>query len=597
MIVLGINEDHNATAALIRDGEVVACVSEERFTQIKNDVGYPYKAIEFVLKKGGISPEDCDKIALASYIQDPVAIKTKRVTRYTIKDYVKEMYEHWKPVLLENQPSTFQQWVLNNQRLNDPKGVYYNFDFLRNTPQENWTTVFQKERKNVIVKHLGISPDKVTFVDHHTAHAYYAYFASPIDRSQRTAVITADGWGDGCNATISLAENEKIKEVRRTDMCNLARIYRWITLLLGMKPYEHEYKVMGLAPYANDYVKKDAYKIFSETLIVDGIDFKWNKKPTDMYFYFKEAFEREGVRFDGIAGALQQWIETVATQWIVNVLKELKADRLVFSGGLSMNVKLNKIIAELSQIVDFFVPPSGGDESLGIGAAFVCCSSEDRISPLNHVYLGSSPSEDETETALKEYEVSSRFNVVRNPTDALIAELLANGKVFARCIGNMEFGARALGNRSILCDPSKWENVAKINAKIKFRDFWMPFTPSILAERAKDYIINPKGLKAPFMTVAFESTPLARDHLKAAIHPYDHTVRAQLVDEETNPEYYRLIKAFEKRTGIGAVLNTSLNLHGRPIVCSAFDALFTFVNSGLDILLLPGVLIQKKEGY
>lgn len=594
MIILGINEDHNATASLIKDGEIVACASEERFTQIKNDVGYPRKAIEFVLKKAGISAGDCDKVIIASLVQEPMAIFAKRVTRYTIKDYVKEMHDFWKPLLLENKNINFGQYLMENARLSQSEDMHYNFDFLKCTKQEEWNEAFNVERKNTVIKHLKIPAEKIAFVDHHTAHAYYAYFASPVDRSKRTAVITADGWGDGCNATISVAENNKIQEIHRTTMCNLARIYRWITLVLGMKPYEHEYKVMGLAPYASDYIKKTAYNIFEETLVVDGLDFKWNKKPSDMYFYFKNKFEMEGVRFDGIAGALQQWLEVVTRKWIVNVLNELKTDQLVFSGGLSMNVKLNKVIAELPQINDFFVPPSGGDESLAIGAAYVCSSESDSPKPLKSAYLGSTPSTDEIEIALKEYGAFEKYDVVRSPSNELVADLLVNGKVIARCVGDMEFGARALGNRSILCDPSKWENVAKINSKIKFRDFWMPFTPSILIEREKDYIVNPKGLKAPYMSVAFEGTPLAREHLKAAIHPYDYTVRAQLVEYNTNPAYHALIKAFEKKTGIGAILNTSLNLHGKPIVCNAMDALFTFENSGLDALLMQDVLIQKR---
>jgi len=176
----------------------------------------------------------------------------------------------------------------------------------------------------------------------------------------------------------------------------------------------------------------------------------------------------------------------------------------------------------------------------------------------------------------------------------LLADLLAGGKVLARCVGRMEFGARALGNRSILCDPSKPENLNLINQKIKFRDFWMPFTPSILQERADDYLINPKKLQASFMTIAFDSTPRARKDIRAAIHPADFTVRPQLVTRKLNPGYYELIKAFESRTGVGALLNTSLNLHGDPIVCNVADAIKTLVESGLDGVILPGVLILRR---
>jgi carbamoyltransferase len=595
MLVLGINEDHNGSVALVRDGEVLATASEERFTRIKNDVGYPWEAIEFVLNECNISPDDCDRVVYSTEVQDPVALKIKRISRFTIKDYVREMHEYWRPKLLENRSSNFWDEVLKDPRLADPRGVHYNFSFLDTLPVGQWIQAFQEARRQVVTKHLSIPADRVSFVDHHTAHAHYAYFAAPLDRTQKTAVVTADGWGDGCNATISVAQGDSIKEIHRTPMCNLARLYRWATLILGMKPDDHEYKVMGLAPYANERTSQPAYEIYKETLVVDGLDFRWDHEPSDMYFYFKERFEREGVRFDGIAGGLQKWMEEMVTKWLTNVLTTLDVDRLVFSGGLAMNVKANKAIADLDQIKDFFVAPSAGDESLGMGAAFVACRKEDPIQPLTHVYLGTSPSEDEVLAALKQYQAYEHFEVSPQPDSQRVADLLAQGMVIARCMGRMEFGARALGNRSILCDPSQWDSVRKINEQIKFRDFWMPFTPTILAERAEDYLVNPKGLIAPFMTIAFDSKPLARKDLRAAIHPYDYTIRPQVLERSANPEYYDIIKAFEKRTGIGGLLNTSFNLHGEPIVRTPVDAMHTFVNSDLDGLLMPGVIVQRKQ--
>jgi carbamoyltransferase len=593
MLVLGINEDHNGSAALLQDGKVIACASEERFTGWKNDIGYPREAIEWALGFARVRASDCDRIVYSTLAPDPLNFKVKRITRFKITDYVREMYEHWKPLLYEKRTPTFWDDIQNDPRLANPEGVHYNFEFMKRTPRDEWETLFNRERKRVVCEHLGVPADRVGFVDHHTAHAYYAYHAAPISHARKTAVVTADGWGDGCNATISVAQGNHIKEIFRTSRCHLARIYRWTTLILGMKPYEHEYKVMGLAPYAKSYITAPAYKIFKETLRVDGLDFKWKIQPPDMYFYFREQFEKHGARFDGIAGALQQWVEELLTEWVGNIMDHLKAEDLVFSGGVAMNVKANKALAGLPQVKDFFVAPSPGDESISMGAAMVVAHEQDRMQPLRDAYLGSAPDADEVEAALAAYNASGRFQVRRQPTPDDIAELWVAGKVIARCVGRMEFGARALGNRSILCNPANWEQVAIINEKIKGRDFWMPFTPSILFERADDYIVNPKRLKAPYMTVCFDSTPLARQQLKAAIHPYDFTVRPQLVEQTVNPEYYALIKAFERRTGIGAILNTSLNLHGKPIVRTAFDAFDTFVNSGLDGLLLPGVLVLK----
>jgi len=376
-------------------------------------------------------------------------------------------------------------------------------------------------------------------------------------------------------------------------MCNIARIYRWTTLLLGMKPNEHEFKVMGLAPYSKDYIREPAYRVYKETLAVDGIDFKWLNKPQDTYFYFRDKFE--GMRFDGIAAGVQLWLEDLMTEWITNIMKHTGADTLHLSGGVSMNVKANKSISELPCVKYMHVPASGGDESLAIGAAFALVKQlGGEVQPLEHVYLGDDVTAEDALAAVKQFRGDKDYEIIDGVDNDYVAELLVKGKVLARCVGGMEFGARSLGNRAILCDPSKHENLRNINEKIKFRDFWMPFTPSILEERGNDYLVNPKALTADYMTMGFDSTDLAKDHLKVAIHPYDFTVRPQLVSKKTNPGYHAVIKAFEKKTGIGAVLNTSQNLHGYPIVRTPQDAVEVFLKSGLDGIIFPNLLLLKR---
>ncbi len=593
MNILGIHDGHNATAALFRDGTIVACASEERFTRVKNDTGYPWKAVDYVLSAASVKPGQIDKVALATNSQDPVLIKLKRASAFKVPDYIKEMHEYWKPLLIENRRTDFWQRLLDDPRFAS-NNSYYNIDYIKRLPEQRWKDEFNKERLRLIVEQLQIPEDRIHMIDHHTGHAYYAYFASPRSHTGKAAVVTADGFGDGCNATISIAEKGGLTEIHRTDMCNMARMYRWATLLLGMKPNEHEYKVMGLAPYAKDYIREPAYKVYKETLVVDGLDFRWNIKPSDMYFYFQEKFE--GIRFDGIAAGLQLWLEEMLTEWIENIMTVTKAEVLYYSGGLSMNVKANKIIAELPAVKDFYVPPSGADESLAIGAALVLAAETGEApAPLKDAYLGSAPSKDDAAAFAQPFRSNKDYKVIDDPDADLVAAYLCKGKVLGRCVGRMEFGARSLGNRAILCDPSKHENLRLINEKIKFRDFWMPFTPSILAERADDYIVNPKRLMAEYMTIAFESTPLARKHLKAAIHPYDFTVRPQLVSPAVNNDYYCLIKAFEKRTGIGGILNTSLNLHGYPIVATARDAADVLQGSGLDGMLFRDILIMKRD--
>lgn len=591
MIILGVNEDHNSTAAIIIDGVVVACMSEERFTRKKNDTEYPYKAIEAVIEMAGISKNQIDAVALASFVLNPEHMRIKRKTNFTIKDYVNEMNLYWKPRLLEKQDSTFFQDLTKEARFSK-KGLYFDYSFLDTHPRSEWNKMMNQSRIKTISQHLEIDESKIHFIDHHSGHAYYGLYASPHSPSERAAVVTVDGIGDGCNATISIFEDNELKEISRTSMCNIGRMYRWTTLLLGMKPNEHEYKVMGLAPYAKDYILAPAYEIYKDTLVVDGLGFKWKNKPSDLYFHFRERFE--GVRFDGIAGGLQKFVEELLKEWIQNVMEHTKTSTLYISGGVSMNIKANKIIGELECVKNLHVPPSAGDESLAIGAAYFLCKKLGGTPvPLDNTYLGSAPSDEECINAVKPFRLDSAYKIIENPTALQIAEYIADGKVLGRCVGNMEFGARSLGNRAIICDPSKAENLNKINEKVKFRDFWMPFTPSILEERGNDYLMNPKKIPAYFMTIGFDSTALGKDHLKSAIHPNDFTVRPQLVNRQKNAGYYEIIKSFEGITGIGAVLNTSLNLHGSPIVRTADEAIEVLTKSGLDGMIFEKILLLK----
>ena len=591
MIVLGINEEHQANCSILVDGEVIFSQSEERITRVKNDIGYPFQSIEEALKETGISKNQIDFVVHSTLYQSPIYMKIKRTVKYNISDWVREMHEYWKPVLLEKKTSNFFKKIIKDPRFIDKKHEYYDYSFMEKLPMSKWDEAFQKERVNILRRHLGLTPDRVFFKNHHESHASYAYYASPVDKRGKVAIVTADGWGDDGNGSIWLGENWQMKKIHSTTLCNFAKVYRFMTLLLGMRPCDHEYKVMGLAPYAKDYLLEPAYEIFKNSLVVDGLDFKW--KAPDMYFYFREKLE--GMRFDGIAGGLQKWVDESMKLWMANILKELKCDTLVFSGGLALNVKANKVISEVGAVREFFVPPSGGDESTTMGAAFSFFAQRGvKPKPLSHAYLGYEITEKEVNELIKKYNLRKKYNVIENPTPITVAKLLLAGKVLARCVGRMEFGARALGNRSILADPSKLEIVTAINQKIKYRDFWMPFTPTILDKRERDYLVNPKRLAAPYMTIAFDTTAKGRKDLRAAIHPADLTARPQILERSVNPGYYDLISAFEKISGIGAVLNTSFNLHGEPIVRNAEDAYHTFINSDLDGIIFEKKLILRK---
>ncbi|MDP7386508.1 MAG: carbamoyltransferase C-terminal domain-containing protein, partial [Nitrospinota bacterium] len=377
----------------------------------------------------------------------------------------------------------------------------------------------------------------------------------------------------------------------------------------------HEHKVMGMAPSAPAHGREEVNRIFREMLEYvpagkkEGARFRWRvRKRRFAHLMMKLA----RMRFDWVAAAAQDHLEKLLEAWTRESLR-LAAEtngsgrtapgRVALSGGIFMNVKANQVLAQLPEIGELFVMPSCGDESNAIGAAYQVHYGEgperrpaSGFHPLDDLYLGPEFSSREIEEALRRAGVSDRHEVSR-PADmeTRAAELLVRDGVVARMAGRMEFGARALGNRSILADPRDFRVVARINKMIKSRDFWMPFAPTVRAGGAARYLRQPEGgaLSSPFMMLAFDTTAEGREALAAAVHPYDATARPQILREEDNPAYDRLIRRFEERAGVGAVLNTSFNLHGDPIVCGPSEAIETFERSGLPHLILGDLLISK----
>lgn len=606
MRILGIMWEENSTAALLVDGAVVACASEERFSREKNDERYPKRAVEYCLREGGIRPSELDAVAFCGTIWTPEYTLTRRYSRGSVSDALREQKEYWYPRLYEHKsPSylgVFRDRIDTNQ---------YPFQWdealslskkqaRRSRDSREVIKFFQKFRREAVAKHLSIDPKKIHFIDHHTAHAHYAYFSGPLRRD--ALVLTADAWGDNLNATVSVARGGALRRIFAYDRLILAHLYRYVTLLLGMKPNEHEYKVMGLAPYAKENYLQSALKVFTDTQFVRGMGFGFKTIPPDRYFYFKEKLD--GERFDVVAGALQRYTETTLVEWLHNCMRKTGLHDVCFGGGVAMNVKASMEMQKLRGVRSFFVPPSPGDESQAIGSAQVlaaelyCARGEDpraALQPLQNTYLGPAISDEDARRVIARARKSRRYRIIETATPDTVARLLAEGKIIGRAALRSEFGARALGNRSILADPRNYDIVRVINEKVKNRDFWMPFAATILERRAADYLIgyHPE-VGAPYMTLAFETTPLAWRDLRAGLHPADRTCRPQVLKPGVNPEYEAITRAFEKRTGVGGLLNTSFNLHGEPIVQTAADAYRVFLLSGIDGLLLNRTLILKK---
>jgi len=363
---------------------------------------------------------------------------------------------------------------------------------------------------------------------------------------------------------------------------------------------------MGMAPYAPARQSEQVYQQFRALMDFDARDpLVWARKngcPETYYSYefFKEMLELK--RFDSICGGLQMFTEDMLVTWVQNAVRQTGVRTVALSGGCFMNVKANKMILELPEVDDLYVLPSCGDESSALAACWYWQAEDDlahqrpvSTTALGDLYLGPEATRADEERALERYEASTWLDVESvGDLEERTAELLAAGRVVARCKGRMEFGARSLGNRAILADPTKPDVIRIINDMVKNRDFWMPFAPSMLEECADDYIVNPKRVPSPYMILSFDTTERVAE-LAAAIHPYDRTARPQTVSRQWNPDYHRLISKFRERTGRGAVLNTSFNLHGFPIANSPEDALDVLRNSGLEHLLLGHFLVHKRQ--
>lgn len=594
----------SSTAALMINGNIVACVSEERFTRVKNEDMYPYHAINSVLDLGGIDSADLDMVVFAGNRFDVKSVLCHKHSRFSVQDRLREQHEYWYKCLIQKKAVSYFEVFGDKVDTKQYPGEWGKaLDFLRNGKQDNSDEFFKDFRRQVVSKHLGIDSKKIIFAHHHRAHGYYAYYGSPL-RKDKTLIFTADGWGDDMNASVSLADKGNIKILSTSQNFMIGRLYRYITLLLGMKPDEHEYKVMGLAAYAKPKYYQEPLSVFEKTMYVDGLGFAYKEVPSDLYFYFRDRLE--GYRFDSIAGALQQYTQDILTQWVRNAIKATNTKRVCFGGGVAMNIKALMEIANLAEIEEIFVCPTPSDESLAIGAAYVAMHDiyvskiEDptkHLRPLRTAYLGPQANKQDIK-AIIELAVTKGYSVREKPKSEYLAQLLNKGKIIGRCVGRSEFGVRALGNRSILADPRSQEIIQVINERVKCRDFWMPFAPTILREWSNKYLINPKNLKAPHMTIAFDTKDKAWVDLKAGLHPYDRTARPQILAEEENPAYYSLISEFSKIARIGGVLNTSFNVHGEPIVQTPKDAFDVFERTGLNGLLLDGYLIecQRKKG-
>lgn len=563
MKILSICDGHNASVALSIDGEVVFAISEERLTREKNYFGWPKESLEYI-HNNICSLQSVDRFVFY---------------RENVSDYLGFLLpEH----LTSNKSKKI--WKATISRISLRCQKFLNIE------------IFLKLLKKYYANKLKVSAEKILFLNHHKSHAYAAF--SEINLEQNWLHVVIDAEGDGLSTSVYKSNGSQLKLVASINRINsFGHFYSQITEFLGMKPNQHEFKVMGLEPYSDRESKgfKFCHEVFSNLISIKDGNIYFNVSPSSRKFkrYLLKYFTFQ--RFDNVAAAAQVVMEEKLIDFVSYWSEKTKISNISFSGGVSMNVKLMQRFYEKKIFNQIYVVPSSGDESCVIG----CCNYANIINeiptkPLVNLYLGVERDfKKEIMDCSKDYPEFSfqEYDNINN----VISKLLAQGHVVARTFGKDEFGARALGNRSILADPRSTEVIDLINKQIKNRDFWMPFTPSIIYEKANDLIINPRLYSAFYMNITFNSSLLAQKLMPASLHPWDKTVRPQFVSKDSNPEYYDLLIHFEKATGVPGLLNTSFNLHGDPNVSSTKDALNALRASGLKYLQIDNFLIRKSK--
>ncbi len=577
MIVLGLGGmvGHDPAAALVVDGRVVAAAEEERFIRDKHAKGKQAEhATQWALKFAGLKPSDVQAVAIPFA---PVSIFGPARWHFAAR--------HWYA------PDRAFTALFNGNRR------------------------FRRNVKNVFaaLDRLGIDKDKIKFipVEHHLAHASSAYHVSGY---KDAAIMSVDGVGEYATTWFGYGAGGEIhreKEFYAPD--SLGGCYGAITEFLGFEMLDGEFKVMGMAPYGDankinvsQLIEWDANGFRVNTRLVNCIGTRRYKRPMKggsegVGTYFSPKLiemwgqPREGDEIDDpyvhIAAAIQKQLEQILLALTKNYLGEhiRRTKRLCYAGGVALNVKANqRLIQAFAPDCEVFVQPAASDSGTALGAAtYAAHQLGDTIQPMPHAYLGPEYSADEIEAVLKKRNV--RYEKCASITDTA-ADLLARGEVVSWCQGRMEWGPRSLGNRSILGNPASRGVADMINAQIKYRERWRPFCPSMLDTVAPDILQT--NHPSPYMTFTFDVADKWKPRIPEVVHE-DGTARPQIVTAQSNPRYYELLKKFEARTGIGVLLNTSLNRRGEPMVCSPDDALNMFYGSDLKNLAVGDFLVRK----
>jgi len=558
MITLGLNysQMHDSSACIVRDGELLFAVAEERISRLKHDARFPQLAIQACLEFAKISPGQIDEVCFGW--QTPGA-----TFRHDLKLFATGRW-----------PASYFS-VLNSSR-----------QFLSMWHQGGGARRF--------ARHFGPSKTQFRFVDHHFAHAISAYSYSGFDDA---AIVVMDGRGAWEATSIWRGSKGRIEHLQTINWPDsLGLFYARFTEFLGFTPNADEWKVMGLAPYGEPGVNLRAflepeaspYKVHTALLMGDGSG-SFSGWPAALGSPRLPESDIDD-RHKNIAFAVQDLCEAAMMSVVRLALEKARSRNLCLAGGVALNSKANGKILASGVIDKLFVQPAASDDGVALGAAlapYLDGGQRLPFKPMRHAYLGPSFDDHAIEAVLKTYKI--HFTRLSDPA-ATAAELLSQGKILGWFQGRMEFGPRALGNRSILADPRDPEMNVKVNNAVKFREWWRPFAPSLKKEAAPEFLES--AYDSPFMILTAQVRPDKRSVIPSVTH-VDGSARPQTVEQEINPLYWRLIDEFGKRTGVPVIMNTSFNLRGEAIVHTPTDAIRTFFSSGMDALVLGSFLVEK----
>ena len=592
--ILGISAFfHDSAACILQNGKIIAAAQEERFTRKKHDPDYPYNAIEFVLKYSNLKLSEVDKIV---FFEKPF-LKFERLL---------ETYVAFAPRGFVSFAKAMPIWI--KEKLFQKKFL---FNKLKQHDQD------YKSDKNIF------------FSDHHLSHAASAFFPSPFDEA---VILTADGVGEWATTTVAVGNNNKLEVKKEIHFPHsLGLLYSAFTFYIGFKVNSGEYKLMGLAPYGNP-IYEDKIKQLID-LKEDGT-FRLNQK----YFNYATGLTMTNEKFDGlfgqkprnpknekitqfhmdIASSIQKVTEEVMINLAKSIRKEYNINNLCLAGGVALNCVANGKVLKEKIFDNIWIQPAAGDAGGSLGAALALWHIDQgnkRSVNLNDdmkgSYLGTEFNQDEIEKELKT--AGANFETLNY--DELInktAELLSNEKAIGWFQGRMEFGPRALGSRSILGDPRSDKMQKNLNLKVKFRESFRPFAPSILREDLSNWF--DLDVDSPYMLLVaginsekkiemtnqqkklfgIDKLNIKRSKIPAVTH-VDYSARIQTVTKKTNARYYDLISKFKEKTGCPVIVNTSFNVRGEPIVNTPTDAFNCFMGTELDYLVIGNCILDKSQ--